>query len=249
MKNSKTVADLLAVANVCIKASEAWSRLLESQGKGTSRKKDDREINTTDRGDHKDWGDRGYRVKQSSEHKEKYYEIHHTTGHDLEERNTFLDRKKMSPPAAPVPQEPRWVNQRRVDFDIDKQMGEINVIFRGSMSIASKTQGWKLPREISLAQWIEPGRRMRWSDVGISFKPEDHPNTELSDRNLPFVVRIPIGRHKVAKTLINSGSSLNLMMRNTFIEMGLNLAKLTPCMTRFTRSSQGSCPLPSDAST
>jgi hypothetical protein len=54
MKNPKTVADLLAVANVCIKASEAWSRLLESRGKGTSRKKDDREINTTDRGDHKD---------------------------------------------------------------------------------------------------------------------------------------------------------------------------------------------------
>jgi hypothetical protein len=30
-------------------------------------------------------------------------------------------------------------------------MGEINVIFRGSMSIASKMQGKKLQREISLA--------------------------------------------------------------------------------------------------
>jgi hypothetical protein len=30
-------------------------------------------------------------------------------------------------------------------------MGEINVIFRGSMSIASKTQGKKLQCEISLA--------------------------------------------------------------------------------------------------
>jgi hypothetical protein len=38
MKKSKTVADLLAVADVCIEASEAWARLLESQGKGTSRK-------------------------------------------------------------------------------------------------------------------------------------------------------------------------------------------------------------------
>jgi hypothetical protein len=44
-------------------------------------------------------------------------------------------------------------------------MGEINMIFRGSMSIASKTQSKKLEREISLAQRIEPGRRMRWSDV------------------------------------------------------------------------------------
>jgi hypothetical protein len=46
MKKPKIVADLLAVTNVCIEASEARARLLESQGKGTSRKKDDREVNT-----------------------------------------------------------------------------------------------------------------------------------------------------------------------------------------------------------
>jgi hypothetical protein len=45
------------------------------------------------------------------------------------------------------------------------------------MSIASKTQGKKLEREISLAQSIEPGRMMKWSDVDISFRPEDHPDT------------------------------------------------------------------------
>jgi hypothetical protein len=106
-------------------------------------------------------------------------------------------------------------------------MGEINVIFEGSMSLASKTQGKKLQREISLAQCIELGRRMRWSNIDISFRPEDHPDVELSDRNLPFVVKILIGRHKVAKTLIDSRASLNLMMRKTFIEMGLNLADLT----------------------
>jgi hypothetical protein len=72
-------------------------------------------------------------------------------------------------------------------------MAEISMIFRGSMSITSITQGKKLQREISLAQRIEPGRRMRWSKVDISFGPEDYPITELSDRNLPFVVKIPIG--------------------------------------------------------
>jgi hypothetical protein len=85
-------------------------------------------------------------------------------------------------------------------------MSEINVSFGGSMSIASKTQGKKLQREISLAQWIEPMRRMRRSDIDISFGSEDHPDTELSDRNLPFVVKIPIGRHKVAKILIDNGA-------------------------------------------
>jgi hypothetical protein len=112
-------------------------------------------------------------------------------------------------------------------------MGEINVIFRGSMSIASKMQGEKLQREIGPAQRIEPGRRMWWSDADISFRPEDHPDMELSDRKLPFIVKISIECHMVAKTLINSEASLNLMMRKTFIEMGLNLSKLTPMHDTF----------------
>jgi hypothetical protein len=107
-------------------------------------------------------------------------------------------------------------------------MAEINMIFGGNMSITSKTQGKKLQREISLAQHIEPGRQMKWSDDYITFRPEDHPITELSERNLPLIVKILIGRHKVAKTLIDSGASLNLIMRRTFIEMGLNLSDLTP---------------------
>jgi hypothetical protein len=139
----------------------------------------------------------------------------------------------MPPPLALAPQEPRWADQRRMDSDGDEQMAEINVIFGGSISIASKTLGKKLQREISLAQRIEPGRRMRWSNVDISFGPEDHPDMELSDRNLPFVVKIPIGWHKVANTLVDSGASLHLMMRKTVIEMGLNLVELTPVYDTF----------------
>jgi hypothetical protein len=90
---------------------------------------------------------------------------------------------------------------------------------------------------------------MRWSDVDISFGLEDHSDTKMSERKLLFVVKIPIGWHKVAKTLIDSGASLNLMMRKTFIEMSLNLADLTLCMIRSTGSFQGSRPISSDAST
>jgi hypothetical protein len=54
MKKPKTVVDLLTVTDVCIEASEAQSELLESRGKGPSRKKDDYEVNTADRGNHKD---------------------------------------------------------------------------------------------------------------------------------------------------------------------------------------------------
>jgi hypothetical protein len=119
------------------------------------------------------------------------------------------------------------------------------VIFRGSISIASKTQGKKLTQEISLAQRIEPRRKLKWSDMDISFGPEDHLETELSERNLSFVVKLPIERHKVAKTLIDNRVSLNLIIKKTFIEMGLNLKDLTPIHDTFHRviTGQSSTPI------
>jgi hypothetical protein len=73
----------------------------------------------------------------------KWCEIHRTTGHNLKECKTFLDHKKMPPPA-PVAQEPRRGEHHRADPNHEDQMSEINVIFGGSMSIASKTQEKKL---------------------------------------------------------------------------------------------------------
>jgi hypothetical protein len=112
-------------------------------------------------------------------------------------------------------------------------MDEINMIFGGSMFNTSKAQGKKLEREISLAQHFEPETRMRWSDTDISFRPEDHPEIELSNQNMPFVVKLPIGWHKLAKTLLDNGTSLNLIIRKTFIEMSLNLADMTPVHDTF----------------
>jgi hypothetical protein len=244
MKKPKTVADLLAVADVCIEASEAQAQLLESHGKGPSKKKqDNREVNMTDWGGRKDLRDHNKKSSDQKEKKsfrcpddtEKWCEIYHTGGHDLKECKTFVVHKKLPPPAAPTSQEPHRGKYHRVNPDDNEQMGEMNVIFGGSMSIASKTQGKKLKREISLAQRIEPGRMMKWSDVDISFGPEDHIDTKLSERNLPFVVKLAIERHKVAKTLIDNRASLNLVMRKTFIEMGINLSDLTPIHDTFHR--------------
>jgi hypothetical protein len=69
--------------------------------------------------------------------------------------------------------------------------------------------------------------------MDISFGPDYHPETELSERNLSFVVKLPIGRHKVVKTLIDNKASLNLIMRKIFIEMCLNLKDLTPMHDMF----------------
>jgi hypothetical protein len=151
-------------------------------------------------------------------------------------------------PENPATQEPQQ-DHRRADPDNVDQLDEIHMIFGGSMSIASKTQGKKLEREISLAQRIEPERRMKWSNIDISFGPEDHPDTELSNQNLPFMVKLLIERHKVAKILVDNGVSLNLIMRKTFIEMGFNLIDLPQFTTHSTMSSKNRRPLPSDAST
>jgi hypothetical protein len=139
----------------------------------------------------------------------------------------------MQQPATHAAQEPQREEHHQANPpDDDEQMGEISVIFLGSMSITSNTQGKKFEQEISLAQPIEPGRMMRWSDVDISFRPHDHQDTELSDRNMSFVVKLPIERHKIAKTLIDNGAALNLM-RKIFIEMGLNLKDLAPVYDMF----------------
>jgi hypothetical protein len=74
---------------------------------------------------------------------------------------------------------------------------------------------------------------MKWSDIDILFEPKDHPKIELSNRNLPFFIKLPIGSHKVAKTLKDSGVSLNLIMRKTFIEMGFSLSDLIPIHDMF----------------
>jgi hypothetical protein len=90
MKKPKMVVGLLAVADLCIEASKAQAQLFESHDKGPSKKKqDDREVNTTDRGDCKDHKYHRNRQQQSSDQKEKRHfhcaddaekwcEIHHT---------------------------------------------------------------------------------------------------------------------------------------------------------------------------
>jgi hypothetical protein len=174
MKKPKMVVDLLIIADTCIEVSEARAQLLESRSKGPSKKKQNNwEVNMTNQRDRKDHRDHGYCGKQPSDKKEKmafrrpndaenWCEIHRTSGHNLQECKTFLDQKKMPLPAALEPQDARRGEHRRANSpEDDEQMGEINVIFRGSMSITLKTQGKKLEREINLTQCIEPGRRMR----------------------------------------------------------------------------------------
>jgi hypothetical protein len=46
---------------------------------------------------------------------------------------------------------------------------------------------------------------MKGSEIDISFRPKDHLMIELYNQNLSFIVKLLIGRHKVAKTITNNG--------------------------------------------
>jgi hypothetical protein len=85
---------------------------------------------------------------------------------------------------------------------------------------------------------------LKWSNIDISFGPKDHLDIELSERNLPFMVKSPIGQHKIAKTLIDNGASLNLIKRKTFIKIGLNLSDLIPVHDTFRRVIPGQSSTP-----
>jgi Ni/Co efflux regulator RcnB len=152
IKKTKMMANLLTVADVCIEASEAQARLLESRNKGSPRKKqqDDREVNTADHGDH---GNRENHQQQPAEQKEKmlfrrpddvekWYEIHRTVRHDLEECKTFLDRKKM--PAPQVAQEPHRGEHRQANTNNEDQIDKINEILAAAYLSPQRHMGKRL---------------------------------------------------------------------------------------------------------
>jgi hypothetical protein len=58
------------------------------------------------------------------------------------------------------------------------------------------------------------------------------------------VVKLLIGRHKVAKTLIDNGASLKLIMRKTFIEMEHNLSDLILVLDTFNGAIPGQSSTP-----
>jgi hypothetical protein len=59
------------------------------------------------------------------------------------------------------------------------------------------------------------------------------------------MVKLPIERHKMANILVDNGASINLIMRKTFIKMGINLSDLTPVHDMFLRviPAQSSTPI------
>jgi hypothetical protein len=69
---------------------------------------------------------------------------------------------------------------------------------------------------------------MKWSEQKIEFSDEDHPKAIVTVGRYPIVVEPTIRNIKVARVLIEGGSSINLLFASTLDAMGIPRSELTP---------------------
>lgn len=70
--------------------------------------------------------------------------------------------------------------------------------------------------------------KMKWSHQKIKFSDADHPTTTTIPGKYPIVVEPTIRNIKIARVLIDGGSSINLLFASTLDEMGIPRSELTP---------------------
>jgi hypothetical protein len=70
--------------------------------------------------------------------------------------------------------------------------------------------------------------KMKWSQHKIEFSEADHPKIVTTPGRYPIVVEPTIRNIKVARVLIDGGSSVNLLFASTLDTMRITRSKLTP---------------------
>nr|ABA96533.1 retrotransposon protein, putative, Ty3-gypsy subclass [Oryza sativa Japonica Group] len=108
------------------------------------------------------------------------------------------------------------------DFDL-----HVSHIFGGSTAYSSKREYKKVEREVC-STWQGAAPKMKWSEQKIEFSEEDHPKTAIILGRYPIVAEPTIRNIKVARVVIDGGSSINLLFASTLDVMGIPRSKLTP---------------------
>ena len=96
---------------------------------------------------------------------------------------------------------------------------KILTIYSGMATPASKTKLKQVQRQVSSTQPSK--RRLKWSEVPIMFNLRDHPLNLYDGPLLPLVIKPYIRNYKVGRTLIDSGSALNLLFASTYDNLTL----------------------------
>ncbi|XP_066166945.1 uncharacterized protein [Oryza sativa Japonica Group] len=99
--------------------------------------------------------------------------------------------------------------------------------FRGSTAYSSKREYKKVECEVC-STWKGAAPKMKWSEQKIKFSDEDHPKAAVIPGRYPIVVKPTIRNIKVARVLVDGGSSINLLFASTLDAMGIPRGELRP---------------------
>nr|ABB47502.2 retrotransposon protein, putative, Ty3-gypsy subclass [Oryza sativa Japonica Group] len=103
----------------------------------------------------------------------------------------------------------------------------VSHIFGGSTAYSSKREYKKVEREVC-STWQGAAPKMKWCEQKIEFSEEDHPKTAVIPGRYPIVVEPTIRNIKVARVLIDGGSSINLLFASALDAMRIPRSELTP---------------------
>nr|AAS01973.1 retrotransposon protein, putative, Ty3-gypsy sub-class [Oryza sativa Japonica Group] len=169
---------------------------------------------------------------QSSDTKKAWCPIHKTDIHVLED--CFVFKKSLEKHIASE----KGKRVRVVEKDVEAAPQEsdsaypdpdlhVSHIFGDSTTYSSKREYKKVEREVC-STWLGAAPKMKWSEQKIEFSEEDHPKTAVIPGIYPIVVEPTIRNIKVARVLIDGGSSINLLFTSTLDAMGIPQSELTP---------------------
>jgi hypothetical protein len=103
----------------------------------------------------------------------------------------------------------------------------ISHIFGGSTTYSSKREYKKVEHKVCLT-WQGAASKMKWLEQKIEFSEADYPKTTVTLGRYPIVVEPTVRNIKVARVLIDGGSSINLLFASTLDAMGIPRSELTP---------------------